>query len=277
MRVIDTHTHAGLNWFEPIEMLVCQMDLNSVSNAVLIQHGRPEYGHYDHSYLFECLSKYPGKFNVVGIVDPKSDDAVEDLIRLKDQGAIGVRLNMKTHALYSDAIALWNKIHELNMVVSMMGTVDDFASQEFMDLVKRYRQVPIVIEHLAGGGEGAGFPLNGKGPTFGFEKFHKAMHIASYSNVYLKVPGLAEISNRPDALDEVYDATFYDELPPLFEIAKSYFGIERMMWGSDYPPVSGREGYRNALLGTKKHPAFQNHGELEHILSKTARKVFDFD
>ena len=33
----------------------------------------------------------------------------------------------------------------------------------------------------------------------------------------------------------------------------------------------------NALLGTKKNPAFQSDGELEYILSKTARKVFNFD
>ena len=277
MRVIDTHTHAGLNWFEPIEMLVCQMDLNSVSNAVLVQHGRPEYGHYDHSYLFECLSKYPGKFNVIGIVDPNSDDPVGELIRLKDQGAVGVRLNMKTHALYEDPFALWDKIDELNMVISVMGTVDDFGSQQFIGLVEKYHRVSIIIEHLAGGGEGAGFPLNGKGPSSGFEKFHRAMAASSFDNVYLKVPGLAEIANRPDVLNEVYDTAFYDELPPLFEIAKSYFGVERMMWGSDYPPVSGREGYMNALLGTKKNPAFQSDGELEHILSKTARKVFNFD
>ena len=277
MRVIDTHTHAGLNWFEPIEMLVCEMGLNSVSNAVLIQHGRPEYGHYDHSYLFECISKYPGKFKVIGIVDPSSSNSVEDLCRLKDQGAVGIRLNMKTHALYEDPFSLWNKIDELDMVVSMMGNVDEFGSQQFIDLVKRYHRVSIIIEHLAGGGESAGFPLNGKGPSSGFEKFHSAMSTSSFGNVYLKIPGLAEISNRPAALNEVYDTAFYDDLPPLFEIAKSYFGVERMMWGSDYPPVSGREGYMNALLGTKNHPTFQNDGELEYILSKTARKVFDFD
>ncbi|SVB48487.1 uncharacterized protein METZ01_LOCUS201341, partial [marine metagenome] len=27
MLIIDTHTHAGPNWFEPIEMLVHQMEL----------------------------------------------------------------------------------------------------------------------------------------------------------------------------------------------------------------------------------------------------------
>ena len=35
--------------------------------------------------------------------------------------------------------------------------------------------------------------------------------------------------------------------PPLLGRTLEAFGSERMMWGSDYPPVSGREGYGNAL------------------------------
>ena len=36
--IIDTHCHAGINWFEPVENLIFQMDNNSVNKAVLIQH-----------------------------------------------------------------------------------------------------------------------------------------------------------------------------------------------------------------------------------------------
>ena len=36
--IIDTHCHAGINWFEPLEMLLAQMELNNVQRAALIQH-----------------------------------------------------------------------------------------------------------------------------------------------------------------------------------------------------------------------------------------------
>ena len=72
MTVVDTHTHAGINWFEPVEMLLHQMTLNEVDHAVLIQHGRPEYGTYDHSYLYECVDRFPGKFEIIAIVDSKT-------------------------------------------------------------------------------------------------------------------------------------------------------------------------------------------------------------
>ena len=47
------------------------MNLNLVDKAVLIQHGRPETGGYDHTYLFECVERFPGRFAVVVIVDLK--------------------------------------------------------------------------------------------------------------------------------------------------------------------------------------------------------------
>ena len=42
-------------------------------------------------------------------------------------------------------------------------------------------------------------------------------------------------------------------MPPVFEMAKDAFGVERMMWGSDFPPAAGREGYGNALRGVMEH------------------------
>jgi predicted TIM-barrel fold metal-dependent hydrolase len=47
-----------------------------------------------------------------------------------------------------------------------------------------------------------------------------------------------------------------------------------MMWGSDYPPVSGREGYRNALQGVADHPALRDPEDREWVMGKTALGVF---
>ena len=68
MQIIDTHCHAGRNWFEPLETLLFQMDRNGVDGAVLIQHG----GTYDNDYLFECVSAQPGRFKIVVMIDPRT-------------------------------------------------------------------------------------------------------------------------------------------------------------------------------------------------------------
>ena len=37
MVIVDTHCHATPYWYEPVEILVKQMELNGVDRAVLIQ------------------------------------------------------------------------------------------------------------------------------------------------------------------------------------------------------------------------------------------------
>ena len=60
-------------------------------------------------------------------------------------------------------------------------------------------------------------------------------------------------------------------------MAYDAFGPQRLMWGSDYPPVSGREGYWNALHGILEHPAFRTDEDREWVMGKTAVKVFKLD
>ena len=277
MRIVDTHTHAGLNWFEPVEMLIHQMNLNGVENAVLIQHGRPQTGGYDHTYLFECVERFPGRFAVVVIVDVTQPDALEKLEHYAERGAVGVRLNPGQRSPGADPLAIWRKADELGLVVSSMGGVEDTASDDFSELVARFPDLPIVIEHMAGGGEGAAFPANGPGPQPPYTRFRKALELAQYPNTYIKVHGLGELSARPQVLATKYDFDFYESLPPLFALAHEAFGASRMMWGSDYPPVSQREGYRNALRSVLENPVFDSHEDREWVLGKTALSVFKFE
>jgi predicted TIM-barrel fold metal-dependent hydrolase len=52
------------------------------------------------------------------------------------------------------------------------------------------------------------------------------------------------------------------------------FGPERMMWGSDSPPVSGREGYENALRLTLEEFASRSERDRALIFGGVARAVF---
>ena len=64
MPIVDSHCHASLAWFQPVESLVHEMDHNGVAHAILIQIR----GQYDNSYQAECVRRFPGRFaNVVGL------------------------------------------------------------------------------------------------------------------------------------------------------------------------------------------------------------------
>jgi predicted TIM-barrel fold metal-dependent hydrolase len=151
------------------------MTLNQMDHAVLIQHGRPEHGTYDHSYLYECDKRFPGKFNIIVIVDSGKKDSVRKLEEHREKGAVGVRLTTTTRSLGPDRFAIWRKAAEIDMVVSCMGTVEGFSSDQFVELVSEFPKMPIIIEHLAGGGEESAFPRNGKASAAPYSKFKKAM------------------------------------------------------------------------------------------------------
>jgi L-fuconolactonase len=260
MLIVDTHCHAGLNWFEPVEMLVRQMELNGVEKATLVQHR----GTYDNSYLIECAKKHPGKFAVVAIVDVSKADAGKALEGWARKGAVGVRLNAGDRSRGKDPLAIWKKASELGLAVSVPGQPEQFASREFEEVVASLPSLPIVIEHLAGVRPGEKEP---------YTTYKKALLLSKYPNTYIKVGGLGEISERPPVLRPEFR---FDYTPPLVDMALEAFGPRRVMWGSDYPPVSNREGYGNALSGIRDYAALKSGADREWVMGRTAMEVWRF-
>ena len=260
MRIIDTHCHAGLSWFEPIETLLHEMDTNRVAEAVLIQHR----GTYDNDYLFKCAGRFPGRFKVVVLVDPEGTGQQGALRRLAERGAAGVRLSPDARLPAGDPLGLWKTAGELGLAVSSPGTVEQFASEAFKEVVDACPDTTIVVEHLAGVGMSE--------PPY--EAYKSALQLAERPNTRIKVPGLGEFVPRPSRLET---ECRFDDVPPFFEMARDAFGAQRMMWGSDFPPSAGREGYRNVLDGVRTHPAFADGDDLEWVLGRTAAAVWGFD
>ena len=261
MLIIDTHTHAGLNWFQPVETLLDEMNMNGVTGAVLVQHA----GSYDNTYLFECEKRFPGRFKVAVQVDPQDPKPEGTLERLRRQGAAGVRFYPASKFKTKDPYAMWKRAGELGMVVTTGGSgrADGFASKSFKKVLDACPDTHVQIEHLAGVGI--------TDPPY--TDYESALECAQWPNTSIKVPGLGEIVRRPAVLPVAYP---FHKYPPLFEMALEAFGAKRMVWGSDFPPSAGLEGYRNALEGVRNYPAFKKGGVIEWILGKTAARVWGF-
>ncbi|MCZ6538861.1 MAG: amidohydrolase family protein [Chloroflexi bacterium] len=259
--IIDTHCHAGRNWFQPIETLEFEMDQAGVDAAVLIQHG----GTYDNDYLFEEAAKRSGRFKVVVMIDPAAPDPLGKLEQLAGQGAAGVRLAPDAEfAALSNVTDIWRRAGELGLVVSSLGDDKRFSSASFKKIVNDNPDTQIVIEHLAGVGI--------TDPPY--TDFESALENAQRPNTTIKVPGLGEITPRPPVLLQGFR---FENVPPLFEMAYEAFGANRMMWGSDFPPSAGREGYANTLEGVRSHPVFSHGDDIDWVLGKTAAKVWGFN
>jgi L-fuconolactonase len=260
MLIVDTHCHALPHWFEPVEVLLHQMHANGVEKATLVQ----VRGQFDNRYLMECVRRFPGRFSAVAIVDTERPDAPQTLEGWVREGAEGVRLAPTTRSPGNDPLAIWRKAAELGIPVSSLGNPQGFTSAQFEEVVKELPTLPIIIEHLGGIGRDEAAPY----PTF-----RKILALARYPNTHIKVHGLGEICARPIPFPQPMR---FPTVPPLMQMAYDAFGASRIMWGSDFPPVAGREGYRNALQWTMEHIPFRSDGDKEWIFGKTALSLFKF-
>ena len=142
--VIDTHCHASPYWFEPVEILLDEMDRVGVDKAVLTQF----FGVFDNSYLVESVKRFPGRFAVIAIVDHTQADAPQKVAELHDQGVDGLRFNCGWRAPGDDPLALWRSCADLGVVASVMGTVEQYADPEFEAIIQELPNLTVVMEHL---------------------------------------------------------------------------------------------------------------------------------
>jgi L-fuconolactonase len=253
MHIIDTHCHIGLHKYEPVESLLYHMGAESVSQAVLIQH----MGEYDNQYHVDVLERHAGRFASVMQVPPTDDGT---LVRSWAQrGQKGIRLRPTSRSQAADPLAVWRAAADLDLVVSVLCGPRELLAPEFGQVLTTFPDLRVVIEHLGGVGTQA------EPPEPPYDEFRRVLDLARHPALYMKIPGLGEFCPPPPP---------FAQRPPLAHMAVEAFGPERLMWGSDYPPVSGREGYHNALHGPLELLADLRSGELEWIFGGTASGVW---
>jgi L-fuconolactonase len=265
--VVDTHVHISQNTCEPVEMLLTQMAYNGVEKALLVKRS----GTNDTSYLVESMRRFPGRFSIVCQVDAGGPNALSELEHWRREGIETLRLRNAARSPGGDPLAIWKKVQELGMSVSVGGSVEKFATPDFARIVEQLPDLKFVFEHLAGMGlfvigtwsnvAGAMRPK----PTDA--DYRQALKLANYPNTYIKIHGMGEICPMPFP---------FKNIPPYVKMAYDAFGPQRMLWGSDWPPVVNREGYRNALNFTRDQLDYCSKDDVEWIFGKTALSIWKF-
>lgn len=259
--VIDSHVHAALNWYEPIETLLYQLDANGVDHAVLVQQA----GQYDNSYILEATRNYADRFYAVVLVDASRADALDQLESLAEQGAHGIRLRPTDRSPGDDPLAIWRQAGALGLPVSCGGSLELFSAPEFAGLIEAVPDTTILIEHLGS----ANIP-DGEGAPYSVRR--QIFDLARYANVAMKFHGLGEICPRAHPFPQPFP--FDRSALAILDLAYAAFGADRMLWGSDFPPVSGREGYANALRWPQEHFATLPATAQAALFGGTAQRIY---
>lgn len=198
------------------------------------------------------------------LVDTERPDAGTTLARLAGEGAIGVRLRAATRSPGDDPLAIWRAAEALGLPITVAGDTARFISPAFAQVVEAITGVPIILEHLGSVNhpDGEAAPYSLRRQVFG---------LARYPHVYIKFHGLGEFCPRVAPGDAFPLDRAYLEL---IDLAYAAFGPARMMWGSDYPPVSGREGYANALRWPQEYFGNKPQEAQAQLFGGTARRVY---
>ncbi|CAH5399769.1 amidohydrolase family protein [Klebsiella oxytoca] len=220
----DTHAHVfttGLPLAEhcryvpeydatPAQYLA-QLDRHHIDKAILIQ---PSFLGTDNSYMLEAIRQSPDRFYGVAVIDP--DTPLCAMETLKQQGIIGVRLNLIGQELPDLTMPVWQRhlrhINALGWHIELHRPAADLVPLLGVLLAA---DVKIVIDHF-------GLPA-GKDNDPGFIYLLK---YAETGKIWVKISA----SYRNGSAQKPTDNT--EMLMPLL---LKHFGAERLLWGSDWP------------------------------------------
>jgi len=262
--IVDSHCHASSRWYEPVDTLLFNMDRCGVDRAILVQL----LGSTNNADMIAACRAHPDRFAFVAAIDPAAPDAAQALARAVDSGARGLRMRAGWRQAQGDPLALWRMVEMAGLRVSMVGPVASFTDGSLAEVAAACPALHIIVEHLGGlarpdvGNRMAALP--------------HLIALAHHANVAVKLPGLGQIAPRNadfDAGERPIDMTcVHDLLAPVI----GAFGADRLLWGSDFPPVASREGYANALNWTRDFIGRHWPEAVQGCFGGTARRIFGF-
>ena len=161
MKICDAHVHLGKSgpwqpYMNPtiyIDELISLFDKYNVERAVVFPNPNvgDEYPQMN-DYIADCVKKHPNRLVGFGRVDPRREDATNELNRIKNRlGLTGLKLHPMVECFRPDHPffeKFFQKINELNLPV-LFHTGSGFSSPGLvLKIAKKYPKLPIILGHL---------------------------------------------------------------------------------------------------------------------------------
>jgi L-fuconolactonase len=265
--VVDVHVHfwepsrsdrphdpTGYHMPEVVtgEMMVSAMDEAGVHHAIQVT---PSIMGYDNRYSTEMAQRYPDRFRVVARFNAAAPNPQVGLrTLLENTFIVGVRVIAPPFVLTDTTLsAFWAAAEELQACICVFAPNQ---ARTLGAIAASHPTLTVVVDHFA---------LANFDPVTSFDHWDDVMKLAHQPNVILKVSGL------PEATDEPFP---FPRARSYVKEAYATFGPDRLMWGSNYPPVSKWCSYRETLEYIQG-AEFISEPDRVKILSTTAKRIFN--
>lgn len=227
-----------------VDRLIANMDFAQVNAAVVVQ----EYidGNQD-EYLLECKAKYPERIKVCSLYEENENYRLDGFDGIK---ICGGRL---TKVKLEELSSLFHQAEEKGMFVAIDLADGDAQVPAMKQLIKECPDLRIAIGHFG---------------MVTVEGWQKQIELACNKNVYIESGGITWLFNSefypyPSAVDAILEA-------------RDICGIDKLMWGSDYPRTMTAITYRMSqdfVIKSEKLTA----EEKEQFLGLNAAKFYGFE
>lgn len=236
------------------EVFLSNMDYAQVSGAVVVQEF---IDGEQNDYLAEVRTKYPERFKVCGMADFRSEGFLPEAKRLIESGSFdgiaipGHRLNLPLNS--PDMMEMYRLMEAKDLFLSLCLHEDNHQLGEVEDIIAQCPNLRIAIGHF------------GMVTTEGWMEQVKLAH---HKNVMVESGGITWLFNS-----EFYP---YPSAIKAIKEAAAEVGMEKLMWGSDYPRTITAITYRMSYDFVSKSTELTDE-EKAMFLGENARKFYRFE
>ena len=243
------------------EVFLSNMDYAQVGAAVVVQEF---IDGLQNDYLFEVGRKYPQRFFVCGMADYLQEGFCRQAQELLEQGFRGLAIpghRLLGRKLTSDEMMqMFRLMEEKGTILSI--TLADGPQQvgELREVIEECPRLKIAIGHLGM----ANPPVS---PPWENPDWQEQIKLARFENVMIESGGITWL----------YNSEFYPFPSAIRAIreAAELVGMEKLMWGSDYPRTITAITYRMSYDFVLKAAELSD-DEKRLFLGENARRFYGF-
>lgn len=239
------------------EVFLSNMNYAQVSAAVITQ----EYiDGLQNDYLEEVMQRYPDRFFCCGMCDYFEENVVEQAQALYARGFRAIKIpanRLKTDAvtvslLDEKMVALFDWMEQNEVMLSIDLDDDSRQIAQFEEVLQQHPRLRVAIGHFGM----ATFPT-----------FMEQVRLARHDNVMIESGGITWL----------YNAEFYPFRGAVRAIrqAADEVGMEKLMWGSDYPRTITAITYRMSYDFVLKSEELTDE-EKAMFLGRNAERFYGF-